>query len=353
MKGIVLGITILSSLIISIVGFILLGKKSIFKFLIKKNTTAERWATQSKPIFGGLMFYLCFLCALCGITCVYGIHEMFSHLCIFVCVSLSFFMGMFDDLKNQGPLKKFISQILSATILIMCNIHIEISGNMTIDILLTYFWIVGIMNSINMLDNMDAITGLVSITILGNILGIAIFSENTDVSSIVILGAITTSICVYLYWNWNPSKIYMGDNGSQFLGIVLAIFSIKYIWNTSYTVHGFIYQNVVLIALAFLLPIIDTTVVFINRIAAGKSPFIGDRYHTTHNLVYMGMSEKGVARLFATISLISNSFVFYIIVFKPIRISMLLYILILVYIATLFISFFAISRYVKIKKITK
>src|SRR5690606_6194916 len=97
--------------------------------------------------------------------------------------------------------------------------------------------------------------------------------------------------------------------------------------------------------------IVDTTVVFINRLAAGKSPFVGDRFHTTHNLVYMGMTEKGVARLFGAISLISNAFVFYIIVFTPIRISILVYILILVYIGTISISFFAISRYVKKKNL--
>jgi len=260
-------------------------------------------------------------------------------------------MGMFDDLKNQGPLKKFITQIVCATILIMCDIHIETSDNAILNNVLTYLWVVGIMNSINMLDNMDAITGIIATTILAGILGIIAFSGTPNMIDIIMVGAIITSICVYLYWNWNPSKMYMGDNGSQFLGIILAIFSIQYIWNATGTVEGLNYQNFILIALAFLLPIVDTTVVFINRLAAGKSPFVGDRFHTTHNLVYMGMTEKGVARLFGAISLISNAFVFYIIVFTPIRISILVYILILVYIGTISISFFAISRYVKKKNL--
>ncbi|MFO7868086.1 MAG: MraY family glycosyltransferase [Bacteroidales bacterium] len=350
MNIIILGIVVSLSTICSFFCFkFLLHNNNIFQILKKKNVNSERWASQSKPIFGGIVFYISFLIAFITALISIDFHNSTNYyiFALLACVSLSFFMGLLDDLQNQGPLKKFLVQIICATILIYCNVYIETSDNIIINYLLTYAWVIGIMNSINMLDNMDAITGSVSTIILLSIFSIILFTSQ-HMLDLLIIGAIIPSLIVYLFWNWHPSKMYMGDNGSQFLGIILAIYSIQYIWNAP-SIIGINYESFILIGLSFLLPLIDTTIVFVNRLAKGKSPFIGDKYHTTHNLVYLGFSEKSVARLFIAISLVTNAIVFYIIACTTISIHINYYLIFLLFIGIVLVSFYIISQIVKPK----
>lgn len=296
---------------LSCVGFRLLLKNKIFAFLKKKDNNAERWASQSKPIFGGVIYFSIFLFALVFSFCVFPQHCLnTSFLVLFSCSTIAFFAGLFDDiLYNVNPFHKFLFQCVCAIILIVSGMHIHTSDNIFINYALTFFWVVGIMNSINMLDNMDAISGSVSTVICLTMAYLAYYSGNTI--DCLILLAVTASLVAYLFWNWYPSKIYMGDNGSQFLGIILTIFSIRYIWTVSGTHVGFNYREIILVGAAFIMPLCDTATVFINRIAAKKSPFVGDTNHTTHNFVYCGFSERWTAVLFIVLSIIGCGLVIY------------------------------------------
>ena len=346
---VVLFIAVLS---LSLTGYWLLLQKKIFQFLKKKNTGGERWASQSKPIFGGVIFYLSFLFGIIIslLTLDFSIISSQYIGVLVLCVSISFFMGLIDDLHNQGPLYKFIIQLICGIILIATNMHIQTSDNIFINYTLTILWVTGIMNSINMLDNMDGITGSISTIILLAIAGIIGFSNTPNLFDLIILVSIIASLIGYMYWNWNPSKMYMGDNGSQFLGIILAIFSIKYIWNSTGTIDGINYREFLLIGLSFLMPLTDTCVVFINRLSAGKSPFVGDRNHTTHNFVYLGLTERQTAWVFILISVLTNFAVFYIVSFKNINIHKNYYYILLSFALIISLSFYIISRAVKQKK---
>jgi UDP-GlcNAc:undecaprenyl-phosphate GlcNAc-1-phosphate transferase len=94
--------------------------------------------------------------------------------------------------------------------------------------------------------------------------------------------------------------MYMGDSGSQFLGLVLAAFGIEVCWNNTFTdeIPHLDLSNICLVLLVFILPITDTTTVFVNRMKAGSSPFIGGKDHTTHHLFFKGITEKRIAILF-------------------------------------------------------
>src|SRR5690606_3614244 len=100
-----------------------------------------------------------------------------------------------------------------------------------------------------------------------------------------------------------PSKMFMGDTGSQFLGLFLSVMGIDNCWNnpTSVLVGGFPVANPVIVLLVFLLPLTDTFSVVVNRVAAGRSPFVGGKDHTTHHLFFRGLTEKRIALLFAAI----------------------------------------------------
>jgi UDP-GlcNAc:undecaprenyl-phosphate GlcNAc-1-phosphate transferase len=167
------------------------------------------------------------------------------------------------------------------------------------------------MNSINMLDNMDAVTSLVSVVVLSGFVLLEIMEQNIqhDPILLIILG-ILASVISFLFFNWFPSKLYMGDNGSQFLGALLASLGIIYFWNPAATPGCLCFSSrqLIIVLLAFLLPVCDTTIVTINRLFRGRSPFVGGRDHTTHHLAYLGLKETTIAILFLIISSISMSF---------------------------------------------
>ncbi len=99
----------------------------------------------------------------------------------------------------------------------------------------------------------------------------------------------------------------MGDTGSQFLGLFLAVMGIDHCWNnpTSVSMFGFPISNFLIVALVFMLPLIDTITVIINRLKDGKSPFVGGKDHTTHHLFFKGLSEKRISILFFLLGTIS------------------------------------------------
>lgn len=269
-----------------------------------------RWNTGEKPSFGGISFFIVFLLSLSGLSFFHENSSVFhniSLLGIVLATLLGFLMGLFDDAFNTNVIIKLTSQIACAVILILTGNSIVIFEYEFYNYLFTVLWVVGMMNSINMLDNMDGISTIVSIFIFLFILIKNFLFTGIDDSNNLLLVGIISSLLGFLIFNFPPSKMFMGDTGSQFLGVVLAVFSIKYIWN-----HTGLYSEVIpiknfLILLAvFALPLTDTITVSIKRIMKGKSPFVGGRDHTTHHLVYLGLTDKKVSYTFISAGLLSS-----------------------------------------------
>ncbi len=276
------------------------------------DSTIVRWSANEKPSIGGISFYIIFLLTIVVFAFLKNQHIDFLNLQslgLFIAVTVGFLLGLFDDAYNTRPWIKFFTQVLCALILIITGTYIDFFNNAYMNYFLTVFWVVGIMNSINMLDNMDGITTIVSIFILAAILtGLFIMGDYINPLIIFIIGSIGALIG-FLFYNWSPAKMFMGDTGSQFLGILLAGIGIIYFWNgTDVNGNHILSMKVMSVAIAFSLPIIDTTTVFVKRIAKGKSPFIGGKDHTTHHLSYIGFSEKQVALVFIFFSAISLAF---------------------------------------------
>ena len=160
------------------------------------------------------------------------------------------------------------------------------------------------MNSINMLDNMDGITSITSMFIIITALFyLSIHSEYDSFDYISLLGVLA-SLIAFLFYNWHPSKMFMGDSGSQFIGLFIAAIGIKYIWNSSSygSLEIIPSKQIITVLLAFILPIIDTTCVVINRIARKQSPFVGGKDHTTHHLSYFGFNYSQIGFVYLGIS---------------------------------------------------
>lgn len=328
-------------------------KTSIIYNLRKSNITADRWENQSKPIFGGISFYVIFLLIFLYYIFSFGISSLSeNHLLAYLLViTLSFFMGLADDLLNTSPYFKFGVQLINATILIFFGIYIDISSSQVFNYIVTYFWVIGIMNSVNMLDNMDSISTLITITILIGAF-ISIIFGNTQVSEFsifVVIGTIGVLLSFLTFFNWNPSSMYMGDNGSQFIGSLLAIVGILVFWNSSGKPSGFItIKPIYVTVMVFLIPMVDTTTVTINRLVKGKSPFVGGKDHITHHLFYAGLTDKKVVLLLALISVISIAFAIYLMnsktFFSNIQIFMFS-----IFIIAVFISLYATTKITKPK----
>ncbi|NTW31469.1 MAG: undecaprenyl/decaprenyl-phosphate alpha-N-acetylglucosaminyl 1-phosphate transferase, partial [Bacteroidetes bacterium] len=258
---------------------------------------------------------------------------------------IGFLLGLFDDAYDTKPLIKLFAQILCGVILIFTNVYIRIFDSEILNYLITIIWVVGMMNSINMLDNMDAITTLVSISILSTIIISLFISGNFNNPDLFIMLGLLASLVGFLKFNWSPATIYMGDTGSQFLGAFLSAIGIIYFWNNNDNVSEMlaISKQIIVTVLVFSIPIIDTTTVVIKRLRKGKSPFIGGKDHTAHHISYLGFNDKQVALIFICISVITM--ILTIIAINFIQIWSYLYVCLYVaYLFLLFISLFYIAN---------
>lgn len=274
--------------------------------------TIIRWSSTSKPSLGGISFYLIFLLS---IIC-YSIFFKEPHILLnkrllglLASCTLAFLMGLSDDAYNTRPLLKFLIQVSCGLILITTGTYITMFSNDVLNYALTMFWVVGLMNSINMLDNMDGITTIVSIAVILNAVLIIKLNCSVNTVNVFALIGVMAALIGFLYFNWHPSKMFMGDTGSQFLGLFLAAMGIIYFWNPINASEDYIQsKHFYMTLLTFAIPIIDTTTVVVNRIAKGRSPFVGGKDHTTHSLFFMGVTEKRIAILYFGICLVSMFF---------------------------------------------
>jgi UDP-GlcNAc:undecaprenyl-phosphate/decaprenyl-phosphate GlcNAc-1-phosphate transferase len=270
----------------------------------------DRWSSKIKPSIGGISFFIVFLLSM-------GIIGLFTNknyespntqiIGIVAATGIGFLAGLYDDAFNTNPLLKFMLQLLCGAILVACDIKITVSNIEAINVCLTIVWVVGLMNSINMLDNMDGVTATISALIIGGLIMVLIITGNKifDFYMVVLVG-ILGALIGFLKFNWHPSRIFMGDTGSQFLGVFLAAISIQVLWPFSQGNQGTMQiKPFVLPALFFVIPIIDTTTVTLRRILKGKSPFVGGKDHITHHLAYLGLKENQIILILSATTLLS------------------------------------------------
>jgi len=269
-----------------------------------------RWAAQAKPSLGGISFFIAFLISVSVLNILYVENQTGEQnirmLGLLVATTLGFIIGLADDAYNTNPLVKFIGQLTCAFILILTDIYIDATNILVLDYAITTLWVVGLMNSINMLDNMDGVTTSISITI---ILAAVIFvatGYDFNNSYLILLLGVLGALIGFLFYNWNPAKMYMGDSGSQFLGVFLAAISILFFWGEKEPNNEiFQIKQFVIPMLIFIVPLIDTITVSIRRLMRKQSPFVGGKDHTTHHLVFFGLSERQAALVLIFISLAS------------------------------------------------
>ncbi len=277
-----------------------------------------RWASTSKPTTGGISFYITFLVACIALLLIQpeGLEVSNKFLGLFLSATLAFLIGFVDDAYGTHARVKMLGQIVCGIVLIIFGIHIEfftaLNPNLLVlDYFLTVFWVVGMMNSLNMLDNMDGVTTTVGITIALSTLNMITATDGAGMLYFMLI-AVVGALVGFLFWNWRPAKVYMGDTGSMFIGMVVAFFGIMYFWNIKTTPDNISpLRSGIIPLMVFIVPIMDTTFVTIARISRGVSPFQGGKDHLTHNLVRIGIPEAMVPVTLGVVSVISGLLAFY------------------------------------------
>ena len=157
-------------------------------------------------------------------------------------------------------------------------------------VLFTWFWMVGMMNAVNLIDGLDGLaTGIVAITAIFITITSVILHQYTIA---ILSGIFAGAVLGFLPFNWNPAKIYMGDSGSQFLGLGLAVLSIM---------GG---AKLALALMVLGIPILDVAVVMINRIRRGQHPLHYDKTHLHYRLQATGLSVRQICYLFYSLTAI-------------------------------------------------
>jgi UDP-GlcNAc:undecaprenyl-phosphate GlcNAc-1-phosphate transferase len=270
----------------------------------------ERWSAHVKPAIGGLSFFIIFLVSISVIGVLPRENALFldKHLMgIMAASSLGFILGLADDAYNTNPLVKFIGQLSCAFILILSDVYIKVTGVPALDFAVTVLWVIGLMNSINMLDNMDGITTSISACIITGLIAVIFAKElHQNNFNLIMMVGVLGALTGFLFFNWHPSKMFMGDTGSQFLGVFLAACGIEYFWQYKDNAGDIIeFKQFVVPMLMFIVPLIDTITVTFRRLMRRQSPFVGGKDHITHMLFYFGLRERQVAITLITISLLS------------------------------------------------
>ena len=201
-------------------------------------------------------------------------------------------MGLVDDLRSLSPWSRLITQSIVgsvvASIIVQGGTVGTPFGTSTLNTAVTIFWIVGICNSINFFDNLDgAASGAVAIAALG-VFFIAFDRGQELVSALSIVTAGAT--IGFLMWNKSPAKIYMGDAGALFLGIIISVATIRL--NPGITPT---WKSLTIPVVLLAVPLLDTCVAVFSRLARGLSPLTGGKDHLSHRLVRAGLSRRVAA----------------------------------------------------------
>ena len=239
--------------------------------------------TRPIPLLGGAAIYLAFVAALLLFGERYRISQAVGIL--FAATLVSFF-GLWDDRKALRPLVKLAGQLVAALILIASGIRVSFLHHHLLNVLMTIFWVVGITNGMNLLDNMDGLAGGVGVIASAFFLLLAAMNGQYLVGG---LSAALLGACLgFLIYNFNPASIFMGDEGSLFLGFVLAAVGIKLRFPGRPSVVTWMVPVLVLG-----LPIFDTTLVVVSRLRRGLNPMTHPgKDHFSHRLVSLGLTQR-------------------------------------------------------------
>ena len=198
-----------------------------------------------------------------------------------------FLVGLVDDLVHTKPYQKLIGQIMGSAFIIYYGLTLPWTGSSSFNMALTIFWLIGITNAVNLLDNMDGLAA--GIAMIASVFLALSFANTNQLTEVIMLMTFAAALLGFLVYNSSPASIFMGDCGSMFVGFFLASAALVNV--SGGRSRSFLPVLAVPILVLFV-PIFDTTLVTVLRKLSGRAASQGGRDHTSHRLVALGVSER-------------------------------------------------------------
>jgi UDP-GlcNAc:undecaprenyl-phosphate/decaprenyl-phosphate GlcNAc-1-phosphate transferase len=268
----------------------------VIKFAVKigavDKPNERKVHTRVMPRLGGLAIFI-------GVAVGYFVGGVYNQQVTGITVGaiLIVIVGMLDDLYELSPKVKFCGQLLAALVVVATGLKIDILtipfvGTFDVGLWsypITIFWIVGITNAINLIDGLDGLSAGISAIGVATIATMAGMADKMLIFtlSLIILG----SVIGFLFYNFHPAKIFMGDTGALFLGYAISVLSVLGLYK-SVTLFSFVVPVIILGV-----PIFDTTFAIIRRIVNKKPISAPDKSHLHHRLLALGFSHRNTVLL--------------------------------------------------------
>ncbi len=266
-----------------------LARKTAIRFRIFASPNQRTIHENPTPKLGGLSIFAAFAVGLLLYAYFTKDHSKLGGLLIGG--GLVLVVGLLDDIRHLSCYTKLIGQTVAAVIAVFFGFNMEtiyLPSGVSLDLgiwagALSVFWIVSIINAVNLLDGLDGLaSGFTIVVALFVVLGAAIF-QNVEIAVIAMI--LVAASLGFLKYNFKPAKIFMGDSGSLFLGYTLACLSLK-----AFTLPA-TGSHIAVLMVLFLVPLTDTSLSILRRLANSKHPFSPDRKHIHHRLLDLGLSQ--------------------------------------------------------------
>lgn len=246
----------------------------------------DRWHKRPTALLGGVAIFAAVMAVAVWHLALANSVPAFTRAILPAC-TLLFLIGLIDDVVTLKPYQKLVGQIIGASIIVAAGLVLPWTNSSAFNSAITMFWLIGITNAVNMLDNMDGLSaGVSAIAAVFLAINFASLGQLGEASVVLILAA---ALVGFLLYNSHPASIFMGDCGSLFIGFFLA--STALLTSTSGRTRSFL-PVIAVPVLTLLIPIFDTTFVTLLRKLSGRAASQGGRDHTSHRLVALGLSER-------------------------------------------------------------
>jgi UDP-GlcNAc:undecaprenyl-phosphate/decaprenyl-phosphate GlcNAc-1-phosphate transferase len=288
-------VTTISCVLAAILTFA--GRGLARKYNLVAKPKSDRWHKKPTAMYGGVAIF--FTTLLMYAIFIPKTKESFI---VLSGSSLLFVVGLLDDILNIKPYQKLIGQLIGASLIVGFGLTLPLTGNAVFDVWLTVFWLIGITNAINLLDNMDGLAaGISAIAAFSLAIG---FSATESLSDLLLVSAFVGALLGFLVFNFNPATVFMGDCGSMFIGFLLS--SSVLLSQTGGRSRG-IFSILAVPVLILFVPIFDTTFVTILRKMWGRKASQGGRDHTSHRLVALGLSERSAVLMLYAFAVVAGT----------------------------------------------
>ena len=271
-------------------------RKMMLKFGILDQPSESRWHRQPVALMGGIAIFISL-----SLVALLRVELKREILVIMLGGGIIFVLGLLDDLLGTYPRTKFAVHVVVGFGTVYFGVASKILPFNWMNIFLTVFWTVGLINALNFLDNMDGLSSGITIIAALAIFGLSLQKGEASVPLLSL--ALAGSCLGFLRYNFNPAKIFMGDCGSLFLGYTLATLAVLGCWQSSSPFVGTFFAPILIMGVI----IFDITLVTVLRLKHGRMPWIGGKDHSSHRLVsILRGSEKGAVLILYGIAIIAG-----------------------------------------------